>query len=142
MDDNFVKGSIAVNATSTKVWEVLTNPDKILQYLGSKIKTDWKVGSGITWEGELFGVKFKNKGKVLKNEPGRILQYTYWSGLGGDEDLPENYSEITWTLDENSDESVNLTYSRLNIPTPMEQEIFKSHLPMMLEEIKNLAEGL
>ena len=139
MNNYSVKGSIQINATPSKIWDVLTKPEMIVRYTGSLTHTDWEVGSPITWEGEMQGVMYENKGEVLENEPNSLLRYTYWSGLGGDADLPENYSEITYTLKPVDENTVELTYSRIKIPTEMEKQIFEMHLQSMLEEIRNLS---
>ena len=140
MNSNSVNGSIIVNAAVSKLWDILTNPDKIVLYIGSQTNTDWAVGSAITWEGEMHGTKFQNKGKVLENVKNKLLRFTYWSGMGGDKDLPENYSEIIYALNPLGDNSVELTYSRINIPTDFEKQIFEGYLPSMLQEIKKLSE--
>lgn len=140
MDNNAVKGSVIIKASAPAIWEVLTHPDKVVLYTGSRIHTDWTVDSPITWEGEMHGKKFQNKGKVLENIENRLLRFTYWSGMGGDQDLPENYSEITYTLDQMEEGVIELGYSRVEIATSMEQQIFEQFLPSMLEEIKKLAE--
>jgi hypothetical protein len=88
----------------------------------------------------MHGTKYQNKGVILENTPNRILQFTYWSGMGGDADLPENYSEITYTLKPVDDNVVELTYSRIKIPTVLEKQIFDGHVQAMLEEIKRLSE--
>lgn len=137
---NTVNGNIIINAKSSKIWDILTNPDKIKLYTGSTTKSDWQVGSAITWSGEMHGVKFENKGKVLENKPNQLLRYTYWSGMGGDTDLPENYSEITYTLKQIDDNSIELTYSRIKIATEIETQIFQGHIQSMLSEIKKLSE--
>jgi uncharacterized protein YndB with AHSA1/START domain len=140
MDNNSIQGSITINATPSKLWDVLTNPEKIVLYTGSMAQTDWSQGSPITWSGEMHGTKFQNKGQVLENMAGSQLRYTYWSGMGGDADLPENYSEITWALDPLGADQVELTYARIRIPTNLETQIFQEHLSSMLAEIKKLAE--
>jgi uncharacterized protein YndB with AHSA1/START domain len=124
MDNNPIKGSIIINAAVSKIWDILTNPDKIILYIGSKTITDWEIGSPIIWEGELYGTKYQNKGKVLEKVPDKLLKFTYWSGMGGDADLPENYSEITYTLNSLDGKSVELTYSRIKIPRELKKQIF------------------
>jgi uncharacterized protein YndB with AHSA1/START domain len=141
MESYSVKGSIKILAPLAKIWDVLTDPDKIILYTGSKTETDWQPGSQIVWFGEMQGLKYQNKGKVLENKPNRLLKFTYWSGIGGDADLPENHSEILYTLNPMDDHSTELSYSRIKIPTSVEKQIFEQHLPFMLEEIKKLAEG-
>lgn len=140
MENHSIQGSIKINATPANIWDVLTNPVKIVQYLGSHIQTDWQQGSPITWEGEMQGNKFQNRGNVIENKPNQLLCFTYWSGMGGDKDLPENYSEITYSLKSEENGVVELTYSRIKIPTAMEKQIFEGHLPYMLEAIKNISE--
>jgi uncharacterized protein YndB with AHSA1/START domain len=140
MEKNTVTGSVVINATLSKVWDILTNPEKIQLYTGSVTKTDWQIGSPITWSGEMHGTKYENKGKMLQNKPNNLLQYTYWSGMGGDADLPENYSEITYNLKQTDDDAVVLNYSRLNIATEIETQIFQAHIQSMLDEIKKIAE--
>lgn len=140
MENNSIKGSIKINATAGKIWDALTNRDKIMLYTGSSTQTDWAVGSSITWTGEMHGTKFRNKGEVLEIASNRLLRYTYWSGMGGDPDLPENYSEITYTLTPIGENQTELTYTRIKIPTHIEKQIFEEHLPSMLGEIKRIAE--
>lgn len=45
-----------ISATTETVWNVLTNPEFIKQWLGVTVKTDWSVGSPITfsftWDGK------------------------------------------------------------------------------------------
>ncbi|MEQ1734096.1 MAG: SRPBCC domain-containing protein [Bacteroidia bacterium] len=137
---NVVKGNIIIKASATKIWDALTNPKKILSYTGSHTESDWLIGSPITWSGEMHGTKFQNKGKILEINVNHLLKFTYWSGMGGDADLPENYSEITYTLKKSDDNSTELTYSRIKIATEIETQIFQGHIQTMLGEIKRLSE--
>ena len=140
MENNSVKGSIRINAPLSKIWDTLVNPEKIALYTGSATRTDWIKGSPVTWSGEMHGTKYQNKGVVLENTPNKLLRYTYWSGMGGDADLPENYSEITYTLKPVDNNCAELSYSRIKIPTVLEKQIFDGHLHSMLEEIKRISE--
>jgi len=50
------KASTTVNAPASKVWDALTNPAIIKQYmLGTQVTSDWKVGSSIVYKGEWQG---------------------------------------------------------------------------------------
>ncbi|MEX0965715.1 MAG: SRPBCC domain-containing protein [Bacteroidia bacterium] len=140
MESNTVNASIKINATPSQVWEVLTNPEKIALYTGSKVETDWKAGSPISWTGEMQGAPYKNKGEVLEIRPASLLRHTFWTGMGGDADQPENYSEVAYTINEVPDNAVELTYSRTKIATETEVQIFQAHIRTMLEEIKRLSE--
>lgn len=88
----------------------------------------------------MHGAKYENKGKILEVQPNSVLRYTYWSGMGGDADLPENYSEITYTLNQLDGNSVELSYNRIKIATEIETQIFQANIQSMLAEIKKLAE--
>ena len=91
--------SVTIHATTDKVWNALTNPEKVKQYLhGTEMSTDWKEGGPITWRGEWKGRSYEDKGTVLAVEPQKLLKYTHWSPMGGSEDKPENYHTVTYEL--------------------------------------------
>src|SRR5688572_1515722 len=81
-----------INAPASRVWDALTNPSLIKQYLyGTQVTSDWKVGSSITYSGEWEGKSYEDKGEILQMEPNRLLISTFWSSLTGLPDAPENY---------------------------------------------------
>lgn len=91
--------TVRIDAPRAKVWEALTDPDKVRQYLhGTTLSTNWLVGSPITWAGEWKGQPYEDKGTVLAFEPERLLRTTHWSPLGGTGDAPENYHTVTYEL--------------------------------------------
>jgi uncharacterized protein YndB with AHSA1/START domain len=91
--------SISINAPVGAVWRALTDPDQVRKYMhGTTIKTDWKVGHPVTWEGEWNGTTYQDKGTVLAFEPEQLLSTTHWSSMGGTEDTPENYKTVTYAL--------------------------------------------
>jgi len=60
------------------VWNALVDPKLVAQYMmGAKLTTDWKEGSGITWEGTWNGKPFHACGKVLQVREPDLLQYTH-----------------------------------------------------------------
>jgi uncharacterized protein YndB with AHSA1/START domain len=57
-----VSKSVDINAEPSKVWNTLTNPDIIKEYLfGIETITDWKVGSEIIFQGEYEGHKHSDR---------------------------------------------------------------------------------
>ena len=71
----------SINADD-KVWNALTNPDVIKQYMfGTGVVSEWKEGSPIVWKGEWQGRKYENKGVILKLKPERLIQYSHFSLL-------------------------------------------------------------
>ena len=100
MKNTFIStASTLVNAPASKVWDALTNPDMIRQYLlGTQVTSDWQVGSPIVYRGEWQGRAYEDKGQVLQAEPGKRLVTTFWSSMAGLEDIPENYKTIIYEL--------------------------------------------
>jgi uncharacterized protein YndB with AHSA1/START domain len=81
-----------VNAPIEKVWDALTNPEIVKQYLfGTEMITTWKVGDDIICKGEWEGQPYLDKGKVLEYVQNENLSHTYLSSWSGMEDKPENY---------------------------------------------------
>src|SRR5882762_5412021 len=108
--------SVSIDANTSEVWKALTTPAVIREYLyGTKVITDWKEGSPITYEGEYKGKIYKDKGIIKKATPGKILQTTYWSSMGGKEDKPENYNLVTYKLEGRGGRTlVTLTQDNIN----------------------------
>jgi uncharacterized protein YndB with AHSA1/START domain len=91
-----------IRAPRSEVWRALTDPDQIQKYMfGSRVETDWKPGSPITWKGEYEGKKYEDKGEILEVVEERRLKVTHFSPLSGEEDAPENYHTLVYELEEN-----------------------------------------
>jgi uncharacterized protein YndB with AHSA1/START domain len=68
------KESTTINASISKVWDALVNPEEIKKYMfGTNAISNWKEGSSIFWEGEWQGKRYRDKGKILKIEEEKIL---------------------------------------------------------------------
>ena len=100
MNNKFTaQATTLVNVPASKVWDALTNPSLIKQYLyGTEVTSDWKVGSPITYRGEWEGKSYEDKGEILQIEPDKLLVSTFWSSLAGLPDLPENYKTVRYEL--------------------------------------------
>ena len=134
------KTSITIHAPAAKVWEALTEPELIKQYLfGTEVISDWKVGSSIAYKGVWEGKSYEDKGRILQLVPLRLLQSTYWSSMGGLEDKPENYATVTYEL-EAKDNNTQLTVSVDNIAAEKERDHTEKNWGMVLETMKKLLE--
>jgi uncharacterized protein YndB with AHSA1/START domain len=101
MSGQIATANITIAAPVAKVWEALTNPALIKEYLyGSEVVSDWQVGSPIVYKGEWQGKPYEDKGTILEIEPNKLLKSTHYSPLSGAEDKPENYHTLTYTLSE------------------------------------------
>jgi len=91
--------TVTFKAPIEKVWQGLTDATMVKQYFfGTTLKSDFKVGSRITFSGEWNGQKYEDGGEILEIDAPRVLKYTYWSSMSGTEDKPENYNDITYRL--------------------------------------------
>ena len=96
-----IKKVINFKSSRSKVWDALTNPEIIQEYLfGTEVISGWKEGSVMIFKGEWNGQSYQDKGKIISLENEKQLQYEYWSRFSGLEDRPENYSLISYELSE------------------------------------------
>ena len=139
--DLTVSKSVLINAPAAKVWEVLTRPELIKEYLyGTDTLTDWKVGSDIVFQGEYNGQQYRDHGKILSFTPHEGLSYSYWSGFSGIEDKPENYSVITYTLEPEGPDQTRFTWSQKGFASEQGYQHSEASTGMLLDQIKNIAE--
>ncbi|MDN5287230.1 MAG: ATPase [Mucilaginibacter sp.] len=118
--------TIIINALPSKVWDALTNPELMKQWMSETpidIITDWKVGNSITIGGAWYKTRFENKGMILQFESERHLQYNHLSSLSRLPDKIENYSIIGFKLTPKENQTA-LTLTLSNFPT----EIIYKHL--------------
>lgn len=130
-----------IQATPEKVWEALTNPEMIRQYLfGTNTDTDWKPGSRIRFYGTYNDHTYEDKGTILENTPCKRLSYTYWSSMSNTEDKPENYSEVTYELEPGGD-TTTLSVTQDNISNEEVKAHSSENWKKVLEGLKQLVEN-
>lgn len=133
---------VSIDAPADKVWKALTTPELIAKYFfGTKVTTDWKEGSAITYEGEYNGTQYHDKGVIKKFEPNKVFASTYWSSMGGKEDTADNYNLVTYTLEEGYNKTI-LQLSQDNIATDQERQHSLTNWNSVLAELKKVAEML
>jgi uncharacterized protein YndB with AHSA1/START domain len=142
MNNTFLsKVSITIDAPASKVWDALTDPHLIKQYLfGTQVTTDWQVGSPITYTGVWDEKVYEDKGKVLQVETGKVLVSTYWSSLSGLPDTPENYKTVRYDLAP-AGSGTRLTITQDNNASQEEANHSDQNWKMVLDGIKKLLEG-
>src|SRR5688572_13922181 len=97
--DLIAQVSTTINKPRATVWKALIDPAAIKQYMfGTTVVSSWTQGSPITWNGEWEGRAYEDKGIIQKVEPERVLEYTHFSPLTGQPDMPENYHTVTIEL--------------------------------------------
>jgi uncharacterized protein YndB with AHSA1/START domain len=113
LTDHIAKATVSIKGSATMVWNALTDPALIEKYMmGSKVISDWKEGSSITWKGEWKGKPYEDKGTILQLKPGTLLSYSHYSPLSGLPDTPENYHTVTIELAEAGDKYFRFTIAK------------------------------
>jgi len=131
---------IDINAPAAEVWKGLTDPEIVKQYFfGTNVKTDWNAGSPITFSGEWEGKSYQDKGEIKEITPGKYVKYSYWSSMGGTEDKPENYANVSYTLEEN-DGFTTLTVTQDNIKDITSKEHSEQNWQTVFGGLKKLLE--
>jgi uncharacterized protein YndB with AHSA1/START domain len=125
-----------IATTPEKLWEALTKADFTEKYwFGSRIESDWKVGSPFTIH---TGVPDKDwQGKVLQCDPPRLLSYTF-RVLGG----AEHFSRVVFQLEQQGPVvKLTLTHDELD---EKDEKFYKGIIqgwPAVLSNLKSLLEG-
>ncbi len=135
-----VEKEVVIQAGPDGVWKALTNREIIKKYFfGTEAISDWKVGSSLIFQGEWEGKTYQDKGTILAAEPGKILQYNYWSGFSGLEDVPENYSLVTYRLSSGTEpDQTTLTLTQEGFAGEEALAHAEGGWTMVLENLKKL----
>ncbi len=141
MADHVARAEIDIDAGRETVWHALTDPETIAGWMmGARVSTDWKVGSPITWEGELDGKAYEDKGEVLAVEQPDRLSVTHYSPLMGEADTPENYHTIVYELS-GDDGTTTVTLTQDGNDSAEQAEQFSANWQGMLESLKGSVES-
>ena len=132
--------SVFIRAHPGIVWKALTDPDMIRQYLfGTEASSDWRVDSPIRYRGVWEGKPYEDKGVVLRSEPGKLLETTYWSSMSGLPDLPGNYKKVTYRLRPEKGGTL-LMVTQDNNADREEMDHSEKNWKMVLEGLKQVVE--
>jgi len=133
--------SIVIAATPQRVWQALTDPAQVKQYMwGSEVVSTWEAGSSLIYRGVWEGRPFEDKGTILAIDPPWLLRTDYFSPLSGKPDVPENYAEVTYALSPEAG-GTRLTVTQSNIPEEAGKSRSEANWAMVLEAIKKLIEA-
>jgi len=132
---------VDVDAGQDAVWAALTDPDRISNWMmGAQVRTDWRVGSPITWTGEMDGRSYEDKGEVLEvDEPNR-LSMTHYSPLMGAADEPDNYHTVVYELS-GGDGPTTVRLTQDGNDSAEQAEQFSTNWQGMLEALKGSVES-
>ena len=140
MEDHIARARADIHAGQNEVWALLTQrgPDPDIMF-GAEVVSDWKVGSAISWQGEWEGKRYEDKGDVLAIDPPNRLVVTHFSPMSGDEDVPENYHRVTYTLEPAGDDT-RVTLQQAGNRSESAAEHSTANWQSMLDGLKKAAE--
>jgi uncharacterized protein YndB with AHSA1/START domain len=138
--DHVAKASITIRADAGKVWDALTNPALIKQYLfGTEARSDWKKGSPITYKGVWEGKSYEDKGVIVDIVPNTRIVSTYWSSMSGKPDTPDQYNTVTYELAPGNGQTT-LTITQDNNPTRESADHSAANWTAVLQSMKAILE--
>lgn len=134
------KASITISVSASRVWDALTKPELIKQwFFGTDAISDWKEGSSLHFKGIWEGKEYLDKGVILKSEPFKLFQYTYLSSFSKLPDVPENYANVTYDLEEDNGETT-LTIKQENVANEEARKHSEQNWTSVLKSLKDLLE--
>lgn len=132
--------TIYLNASLDKVWETLTNPEKVkLWQYGSDLLTTWEVGSDIKFRTEWEGKVFEQWGKVLEMRPKELVKYSLFAPRPDLEDKSENYFIMNYVLTDEIGQTKLEIIQEDNRPNAVQEEP-QGEENQILKSLKQLAE--
>ena len=135
------KAETDIEAPIEKIWDALVNPATIKQYMfGTTVKSDWKQGSPITWEGEWEGKPYQDHGKILAIDPHRRLQYTHISGSDPSSDENEKTHTVNISLTSEGHQT-HISLEQDNNKNEKAKSESEQNWNMMLKGMKSLLEN-
>lgn len=140
--DHIAKAETIIHASPADIWKALIDPTLIKKYMfGTTVTSEWKEGSTITWKGEWEGKHYEDKGKILRMELYRQLQYSHFSPMSGADDKPENYHIVTIDLKKIGN-ATEVILTQTNNANEEAKDHSEKNWKMMLDSLKKLLEGM
>lgn len=143
MPEFIAKASATISAPIDKVWEALTEPKQVKEWLfGTDMAVSaWEVGGEITYTGVWEGKSYQDKGKILEIEPRRKLVSSYWSAFSGLPDSPENYQRVTYALSSEDAGTTKVEITQEGSKTEEAAKHSEGNWRQVLGSMKKMLEG-
>jgi len=145
MADTFVaRASVTIDVSAPRVWDALVNPAMIERYQPvTSVVSEWKEESPIVWRREFQGKSFQVRGKIVRFEPERVLEYDHSLPIfrsSGTGHSPQSYRRVTIELREERTQT-HLSVTERGNKTRRELEHSEGSWRMVLHGMKALLEG-
>lgn len=87
---------IFIKTTPERLWRAITDPvDTLLYFFGTKVQSDWKSGSGLTY---MDGDEVSLRGKILEIDPPNRLVHSFEAAFDP-EQASDKPTRVTWTIE-------------------------------------------
>lgn len=140
MAEHVARAETEISASPDQVWDALTDPEAIAAFMfGSRVETDWQVGSPISWTGEYDGKSFTDKGEILQADAPERLRMTHYSAMSGLPDEPESYHTLDYRLAP-TDAGSRLTLDQDGNDSEEQADQFAATWQTMLDQVKEYVE--
>jgi uncharacterized protein YndB with AHSA1/START domain len=138
--DHVAHAETEISASPSQVWGALTDPAAIEAYMfGSKVDTDWQVGSPITWSGEYDGKPYEDKGEIVEIDEPQRLRMTHFSPMTGQPDEPDSYHTLDYRL-ESTEAGTRVTLDQDGNDSEEQAEQFATNWQGVLDQLKEYVE--
>ncbi|KRC51555.1 ATPase [Leifsonia sp. Root227] len=135
------EASILVDADTYAVWRAITDPEIIARYLyGTRVESEWRVGSPIVYRGEWEGKPYEDHGTILEFVPGERLVSSYYSPLSGKPDVPESYQDVAYVLRQ-EDGGTRVTVTQSGCADRAEADRMSSNWATTLEGLRSTVDA-
>ncbi|HVY50538.1 MAG TPA: SRPBCC domain-containing protein [Devosia sp.] len=141
MDQPVARVEILIEAPPERVWAAMT-AEASPMFMGARMETDWRPGSGYTLRGAWNGNAFTDYGTIETAAPGKELSFTHWSRTP---QPPETYNAVSYRL-EPVGASTRVTLSQFQrgkakALDDKTRDEFRKTWTIMLEGLKRAIEG-
>jgi len=106
---------------------------------GTEVVSDFRKGGKIVWRGEWEGKRYEDKGEIRDVQPGRLLEFSHFSPMTGEKDMPENYHLVAIELSDAGGKT-DVTLTQDNNPTEKSREHSEKNWQGMLDRLKKVLE--
>jgi len=136
--------SMVINASRPRVWDALVNPETIKRYMPvTSAVSEWREASPIVWTSDFQGKPFEVRGKILRLEPERLLEYDHSLPIFRSSRVTDSHQRYQRVTIELRDEGVQTHLSVVEHGNKNRREFEHSEgsWRMMLHGMKALLEG-
>jgi uncharacterized protein YndB with AHSA1/START domain len=141
--DKTVQKTVGINAPVSRVWETITTPELIREWLSDTpidVVSNWREGSEMIFKGTWHNRAYEDKGVIQAYEPEKLFRYSFWSHMSQIADIPENYSVIEFRLEPEGDHT-DLTLTQSNFVSDTIYRHSNYYWTLTLDRLKKTIES-